>query len=91
MEKQILKIIMEREHEYDTSVSLLDWKRNSAKEISDIFGRFMEWKELHSQFGKIENIDNLLYINFAEGSAKKYTLSELFVYWNEHINTKIEK
>jgi hypothetical protein len=46
---------------------------------------FMEWyiRNDNHFFGKIQNIDKLLFVNFEEGSKKKYTLEELFDYWKQ--------
>ena|GEM_PF-3802199 len=39
-------------------------------------------------FGRIENVDVLLYFRFKEGSKKKYTLDELHEYWINEIKNK---
>jgi len=77
---------------YETILKIIDNPQNcpemSAKEIAETFERFNEWKEFKSGFGLIQRIGEVGYVNFAEGSKKIYTYSELFTYWNTNIKDK---
>jgi len=49
---------------------------------------FVEWwfDQKHT-FGRVEYVP-LLFMNFKQGSKKKYTLDELFIYWQTNIKEK---
>ena len=77
MEEKILEIIKRQ-----TGIIAPD----GAKEITAHVMEFIVWlqKGLH-QFGRVENIDDLLYVNFKEGSKKQYTLEKVYEYWLKEI------
>ena len=84
MEQQIFKRL-----QMIYPVTTMDNSKCAAKEIDTLthshYMKFIEWfqKGLHS-FGRIGYIDNLLYINFKEGSEKQYTLEDIYQYWQNN-------
>ncbi len=54
-----------------------------AKELHKHYMEFIEWLEMRRDhfWGRVESIDELLFVNFAEGSKKKFTLDEVYLHW----------
>jgi hypothetical protein len=68
------------------------------KELDEIRGvemtckhyfEFAEWLFMREDhfFGKVENQKTLMFVNFAEGSKKKYTIEEVYNYWLKSVIT----
>jgi hypothetical protein len=72
--------------------------KNVDKELDEIRGvemtckhyfEFVEWLFMREDhfFGKVENQKTLMFVNFAEGSKKKYTIEEVYDYWLKSVIT----
>jgi hypothetical protein len=81
MEEEVLKIINSRtcncsacKQEYVTKIDEMTCKH---------YFEFAEWLFMREDhfFGKVENQKTLMFVNFAEGSKKKYTIEEVYDYW----------
>lgn len=85
MEEDILKIMGDILTITDYMAGI-DGVPEAAKKIKERMVKFMNWfqKGTH-QFGRIENIDECLYVNFSEGSKHKYTLEEVYDWWLNNI------
>ncbi len=85
MEEEILKI-MGNNLTITDYMAGIDGVPETAKEITSHVMEFIEWLQLglHS-FGRIEHIEELLYVNFKEGSEHKYTLDQVYQYWLTNI------
>jgi hypothetical protein len=90
MKEEILKIIDTYIPEFSGMVKRYLRSRigkiRMAEEIDTLthehYFKFIEWFQLGlHHFGRVEHIQELLYVNFNEGSKKKYTLEEVYQYW----------
>jgi len=82
MEEQILKIL----REYQSS----EFNKPIAKEITSHVMEFIEWMDsVENPFSKTFPITKpVQYVNFFEGSKKKYILADIYSFWLTNIHNK---
>ena len=74
----------------DYWINTFDWYLRPIEQKPDCYPKeFLLWyfSDTHN-FGVQQFSKPPLFVNFEEGSKKKYTLDELFIYWQNNIKDK---